>query len=296
MAYTLSYHCGSTFHQKHNNRTESVVSKENHIDLNKFHENIIDLDIKQFYYDTFNKSLEEYNNKVKLKNPQRVKTFDQYYQNIVDNQDKKHSPKLVYETIITIGNLKNCPDVGDAYSIYCDYVDDFARRNKSLHIVGAYVHFDEIGAGHLHLDYVPVAHCSRGMSLQNSLSGALRELGFKDIDIHNTAQQQFQNAERNRLKELCKIQGLDICDGEGGRAHLKTELYKMTKQLEDLQIANDNIINEYNNNLVDFDRLRVMCEKLEKYFKEHSYCMGIEDEMSFNDYTKTMQEINDLSR
>lgn len=297
MAFTLSYHCGDEFHQQHNRRDVKVCKKENHIDLNKYSETLIDTNIRQFYFNTFNDALMEYNKKIKNKHPERVKTFDEYYVNIQKNSYKKHAPKLVYETIIAVGNINNHPDNDTLIDIYARYVNDFIKRNKSLRVVGAYLHFDELGVGHLHLDYIPVAECSRGMRLQNSLSGALRELGYKDIDIHHTAQQQFQHDERDRIKDICKDYDIDICETseQSRKTHYTTELYKLIAQFKELENKNNDLINEYNQNITDFDKLRFMCQKLENYFVNHSEILDIIDHDTYNDYLDVMKEIEDIN-
>ena len=67
----------------------------------------------------------------------------------------------------------------------------WAERNPNLHLIGAYIHCDEPdGTVHLHCDYIPVAECSRGMSIQNSLDkevssdriGELVMLKLKNLD------------------------------------------------------------------------------------------------------------------
>ena len=59
-----------------------------------------------------------------------------------------------------------------------EYVRDFEKRNPNLKVFNAVMHLDE-STPHLHIDFVPVAHKGqRGMSLKNSMSGALREQGF----------------------------------------------------------------------------------------------------------------------
>lgn len=54
-------------------------------------------------------------------------------------------------------------------------------------MIGAYYHQDEPqGTPHLHIDYICVAECNRGMKLQNSLTRALAAQGFQSVKQEKT--------------------------------------------------------------------------------------------------------------
>lgn len=61
-----------------------------------------------------------------------------------------------------------------------NYLAAWDTRNPHLRLYGAYLHGDEGGAMHMHLDFVPWADgYTRGMSVQTSLSKALSQQGCK---------------------------------------------------------------------------------------------------------------------
>ena len=220
--YTCSFHHGTECVPVHNRR--EISAKEAHIDEEGIHFSWIDEDISDAYERIFGEALAEYNAKQKRKD-RKIKS---YLKNVREN------PKLnaVYECIIQVGNEDNYPDEKLCRKILKKYLDEFREKNTSLEVIGAYYHADELGAPHLHLDYVPVSvGKERGLKLKNNLTEALKTLGyetkFKDILDENgdpkinqktekpyktlySAQMQFQENERNRLKEICETYELKI--------------------------------------------------------------------------------------
>ncbi|HPX52633.1 MAG TPA: plasmid recombination protein [Candidatus Paceibacterota bacterium] len=220
--YTCSFHHGTECVPVHNRR--EISAKEAHIDEEGIHFSWIDEDISDAYERIFGEALKEYNEKQK-RNDRKIKS---YLKNVREN------PKLnaVYECIIQIGNEDKHPDEATCQEILKKYLYEFKEKNTSLEVIGAYYHADELGAPHLHLDYVPVSvGKERGLKLKNNLTEALKTLGyetkFKDILDENgdpkinqktekpyktlySAQMQFQENERNRLKEICETYELKI--------------------------------------------------------------------------------------
>ena len=220
--YTCSFHHGTECVPVHNRR--EISAKEAHIDEEGIHFSWIDEDISDAYERIFGEALAEYNAKQKRKD-RKIKS---YLKNVREN------PKLnaVYECIIQVGNEDNYPDEKLCRKILKKYLDEFREKNTSLEVIGAYYHADELGAPHLHLDYIPVSKGKeRGLKLKNNLTDALKVLGyeteFKDMLDENgkpkinqktekpyktlySAQMQFQEKERNRLKEICETYELKI--------------------------------------------------------------------------------------
>lgn len=220
--YTSSFHHGTECVPVHNRR--EISHKEAHIDEKGIHFSWIDEDITAAYERIFGEALKEYNEKQK-RNDRKIKS---YLKNVREN------PKLnaVYECIIQVGNEDNYPDEKLCRKILKKYLDEFREKNTSLEVIGAYYHADELGAPHLHLDYIPVSEGKeRGLKLKNNLTDALKVLGyeteFKDMLDENgkpkinqktekpyktlySAQMQFQEKERNRLKEICETYELKI--------------------------------------------------------------------------------------
>ena len=203
MKYTLSLHMGgSKANQSHNIRDEKSISKSGNIDKTKTKDNItiIHEPIKKAYKRLFQKSVDEYNSK--QTHADRIKK--NYFTEI--EKSKKH---VAYELIIQVGGVKE-GQPQNLEALYTQYVYDFQKRNSNMQIVGAYIHNDE-ASQHLHLDVMPVDfNCKRGMRVQNSLTGALKAQGFKDISKKQTSQIQWEQSERDALRELCKTYHIDL--------------------------------------------------------------------------------------
>lgn len=239
MGYTLSFHNGSRCSLDHNRRKKEVVSKEKHINPNGHYEIWKDAKLYDAYNDLFGSALDEYNEKIKDKHPERIQTVKEYLNSLFAKKDKaKNAKKPIYECIIQIGS-KNCqpaPEVSRA--ILREYIDKWNEINPNMYLVGCYFHADEEGGCHIHVSYVPYAESKRGMSIQPSLTKALKSMGYSDKDINHTAQMEWQKAQRDILTKLCTEHGIEIEDVVGGRKHLDTLIFKMQKELEDLNEQN----------------------------------------------------------
>lgn len=123
------------------------------------------------------------------------------------------------------------------------FAEKWDARNPNLRLIGAYIHCDETnGTVHLHIDYIPVAECTRGMKLQNSLDRALQQQGFKSENIHQTAQIAWQDREREALCAICRDFNIDAQHNQGiskGRKHLSTKEYIRAKEEQQAQIENE---------------------------------------------------------
>ena len=233
MKTTISLHSQGDAMVVSHNRRDPVTLKEAHIDPDGIHETWIDRDIREFYQETFDDSVKDWN--ARQKNVDR--RIDDYYAEV----RKDHKQHLVYETIIQVGNRDVQPEEPVCREILHDYVEHWQKDNPTMELIGAYYHADEPdGTPHLHLDYVPVARdCTRGMRVQNSHNKAIQQLGITQGHFKNLAHA-FQEKERDYLEHICREHGLDVERGvcEKGRQHLDTELYKaqqaLSKTIDDI--------------------------------------------------------------
>ena len=118
------------------------------------------------------------------------------------------------------------------------------ERHPGLRVVGIYYHADEPdGSGpHVHLDYVPVAECSRGMAIQNSLEQALslegmrsgKVVGIDGLEHLQTAREQWSAAENQHLQTICEEADLEVIHPQRGKnsVHVSTAEKKLIAQLE----------------------------------------------------------------
>lgn len=233
MAKTISLHNGTEWSRGHNIRDERFTKEQYHIDPKLTRNNVVIVDkpIRQAYKDLFGKATEEYNSRQQRSD----RKIDDYYRKIKKDK-RKH---LVYELIVQIGNRE---DTGNNATLECEalrkYAETWDKRNPNLTLVGAYIHADEPnGTVHMHIDYIPVARCDRGMRLQNSLDRAIVQQGFKGYGKRDTPQIAWQRAERKVLEEICIDMGIDAALDQKrseGRKHLsKNEYIAASRQIEE---------------------------------------------------------------
>lgn len=266
MPKTISFHNGSEWCRGHNIRDERYTSRQEHIDSSLSANNIVICDepVRQAYDKIFRQAVQDYN----ARQTRKDRRIDCYYNKI--KQDKRKHP--VYECIVQIGD-KN--DTGNTAELEKQALIKFAQtwkeRNPNLYLLGAYIHCDEPdGTVHLHCDYIPVAKCSKGMSVQNSLDKALRQQGLKSTNINQTAQMSWQTQERNALMSICNDLNIDAQlnqERTKGRQHLTTAEYKVErKKLEqdieqELQPLRDEL-QEYTDIKRDFQAISVQTTKI----------------------------------
>lgn len=229
MPKTISFHNGSSWSRGHNVRDKRFIKEQYHIDKSLSDNNIILVDelVRKAYDKIFGEAVAKYNSK-QQRSDRRIAN----YYNKVRGDKKKH---VVYECIVQIGNKddtgNNAPLEKEALK---RFIEDWEKRNPNLKLIGAYIHADEPdGTVHLHIDYIPVAKCTRGMKLQNSLDKALQQQGFKTENIHKTAQIAWQDSERKVLVDICNELGIDVYQTPQGitkgREHLSKAEYQQLK-------------------------------------------------------------------
>lgn len=181
-----SLHTGRKWSAKHNLRTydPDKWNKDDHIDPERsaLNEVLTNVPLQEFFEQTFGAAIEQYNNKNRQKHPDRVTTVADYY--------KQHKGD-VQEAIIQLGNHEDYWRMVEQYGqdradkFHADALrkqfEDWQERNPSLRVFSAVIHMDEVehGTPHLHLDYLPVAENSRGLTVKISMDGAMQALGYK---------------------------------------------------------------------------------------------------------------------
>jgi len=205
---------------KHNNRT--VIAKN--VDISRTEDNItyISTDIRDFYNQIFGKALAEYNNRQKRAD----RKITDYYEHI-KNSGKG---KLFYEIVVQFGDINDC-GVGSrnwetAKNMLNEYMQEFEKRNPNLKVFNAIMHLDE-STPHLHIDFVPVARRNKkGLSVKNSMSGALREQGFSSSSRMQNEWTAWSESERSYMEQILHKHSLLRDDKNIHREHLSVEEYK----------------------------------------------------------------------
>ena len=127
-----------------------------------------------------------------------------------------------------------------------------------MRIVNAVIHMDEISLSpHLHLTYVPVVEQKRGQAVANSLSGALKAMGFTDTQKTETTefehcQMKWQTKERERVIEIASRYGLDVGYNRGNKGRGQTiGEYRTAKQMEREAMMSQEAINKRKSELAE---------------------------------------------
>lgn len=238
MPKTISFHNGSNWSRGHNIRDERYTDKQEHIDkaLSFLNSTVCDVPVRQAYAEIFGQAVEEYNAKQKRSD----RRITDYYDKI--KQDKRKHP--VYECIVQIGDRSDTGNLASLEKVaLVRFAKEWDKRNPNLRLIGAYIHCDEPdGTVHMHCDYIPVAECSRGMRLQNSLDRALQQQGFHSENIHQTAQIAWQDSEREALCAICRNLGIDAQSNQGiseERGHLSKQEYIRAKEEQQAKIESE---------------------------------------------------------
>ncbi len=210
---------------EHNNR--EIIAKN--VDPARISDNITytQIEIKEFYHQIFGEALAEYNAKQKRTDRQ----IPDYYEHI----KKSGKGKLFYEVVVKFGDLHDC-GVGSekwetAKQMLDEYMHEFEQRNPNLKVFNAIMHLDE-STPHLHIDFVPVAHKGQqGLSIKNSMSGALREQGFSSSNKMQNEWTAWSESERSVMEQILHKHGLSRDDKNIHREHLSVDEHKKAAQM-----------------------------------------------------------------
>ena len=268
--FSVSLHEDDSFCLDHDNR--KYLSKN--IDADRISENISyegNVSLEEFYERTFQRAYEEYIQKTKIKHPERVRDLPpKYYDLVIQKQaegdaelekakrDREHGKslaskkaytKVAKQIIIQVGNVDDFNGLSPEEQkelrekmrdVLKEYMDTFQTENPNFRIVNAVIHMDEISLSpHLHLTYVPVVEQKRGQTVANSLSGALKIMGYES-DKETPADRRFehcqmkwQTKERERVISIAKKFGLDVGYNKGNKGKGQTiGEYRAAKQAE----------------------------------------------------------------
>lgn len=219
---TISFHTDITTSISHNNRINIYGNKD--INLDKLKENIyyIQTDIKELYKSEFDDIVNEYNSNQK-RNDRKI---DNYYKKILHDKKTEHQREL----IVSIGTkheniseyiLNNKKDILD------EYMRNFQKRNPNLKVYNAAMHLDEANP-HLHINFVPIAHYTKGLKKRVAYEKALKEQGVSF--------EQWRERETSFIEDLMHKKGIERTF-EGSHKHMTVKEYKKLK--EEINSLND---------------------------------------------------------
>ena len=258
---TLSFHMGTRFNEKHNNRTIPVPNADAEYEKlhNWYHPR--NMSLEQAYDILFADCFNEYNSSVR-----KDRRYNSYLEKLQIAQQKeqekiaelrhsgasafeirkhKKAVKSAYELIIGLGNARENPEFckngemqDTAKDILLEYVEQFERENKNVFLYNASVHTGENGCIHLHANMVFWAECTRGQKRQASLTKALSAMGYES-DKEKGANGKRLNAitkwemeQREILTKMCAERGITIKAGKHSQVHLTTEEFQAQRDSE----------------------------------------------------------------
>lgn len=258
MGKTIS-HCQGKGSLAHNNR--DFIPKN--VDKNRVSQNLTlkKESVKSAYKNCFGEAVKEYN----AKQTRKDRKIDDYYKSLFgQNYSKtvvegKNQQKSFYEDLVQIGTMENTgcgtPDAEIAIQILKEYAEGFEERNPNFYVFNSVIHVDE-ATPHLHLDYIPLAHNNRGLSVQNGLGKALDEMGFgRNKDSIN----QWRIREREVLEEICLSYNIKIDKSErpSFAKQLTVDQYKEFKDLEKQRIQEQELLNELKGECRKYEDLKL---------------------------------------
>lgn len=217
-----SMHLGKKYSIKHNNRDYNGWNKDGHIDPSRtpMNEVLVNENLRDWFYDIFADAILKYNDKNREKHPDRMTTLQDYF----EEQKGK-----VQEAILQLGDhntyVKLVEQLGqeraDAFfkETMIQTFQKWQKDNPSLRVFHASIHMDEVenGTPHLHIDFLPVADSTRGLTTKVSLDGALKSLGFNRDKMEKYGNTPYKQWLRDRREKLeCDFQEMaDTILGKG---------------------------------------------------------------------------------
>lgn len=197
----------------HRHNVRDYIEMPEHIDVSLSHmnETLVDVPLWQFYRDTFQPAIDEYNAQQKRAD-RKIPDAMQYLKDIqAETGDKARKP--YYETFVQIGdrNDTGITDCETEKTVLKKFIKEWDKRNPHMKMIGAYIHADESnGTIHAHIDWVPVADdYQRGMRVQNGLKRALKQQGFEGTSKKFNAYLGWQESERNALERIALQHGIE---------------------------------------------------------------------------------------
>lgn len=175
------------------------------------------------------KSVESYMAEVENDNRGKKQTKKVNDKRVVDENAQRQGKSTEYELTIHAGNTEREKDAdgrvmydANGHHIRAEYLprdlqrqintkycNSFEEANPNFKVVSAIIHGDEgfynqrnkweYSTVHSHITFVPIAHgFKQGLSVQNSMNKALKEMGFEGTDVYD----QWAKKEQARLEEI----------------------------------------------------------------------------------------------
>ncbi|MBQ5761810.1 MAG: hypothetical protein IIW02_03240 [Clostridia bacterium] len=258
---TLSFHMGSRFNEKHNNRTIPVPHANTEYEKEHNWYSPDNMSLEQAYEILFSESFNSYNSSIrkdrqhtsylsKLQTAQQKeqeKIAELRHSGASASEIRKHrkAVKPAYELIIGFGNMRDNPEFcmggsmqETANEILQEYILRLKKECPFIYVYNYATHTGENGCIHLHANMVFWAECTRGQKRQASLTKALSAMGYES-DKEKGANGKRLNAitkwemeQREILTKMCAERGITIKAGKHSQVHLTTEEFQAQRDSE----------------------------------------------------------------
>lgn len=221
MSKTISM-CQGKGSLAHNNR--KFLAKN--IDSSHTKDNIVFVREKldEAYIRLFGGAVERYNAKQKRAD----RKIGDYFKHLFNRSPSgsvitgANKQKSFYEDLVQIGTRDDTgvgtPDAKAAVQCLSEYMQDFQKRNPNFYVFNAILHMDE-ATPHLHIDYIPIGHFSKGLDTRNAMAKALEEMGFGNGE---NAINRWRLSEREALCQICLSHGIEISEPKKSRGYSYT--------------------------------------------------------------------------
>ena len=206
----------------HNNREFTAKN----IDPSRTADNIVFVqqELGEAYHQLFDEAVEKYNARQKRKDRKIGDYFEHLFnrppgKSFIVNANKQ---KCFYEHLVYIGTKKDSgigtPDAEITTECLREYMEGFQQRNPNLYVFNAVLHLDE-STPHLHINYIPIGHFTRGLEVRNAKNKALEEMGFGNDAKSNDL---WRRSEWDILKNICNAHDIEISEPKKSRGYSYT--------------------------------------------------------------------------
>lgn len=241
----------------HNNREFTAKN----IDSSRTPNNVIFVqqDLGETYHQLFDEAVERYNARQK-RNDRKIGDYFEHLFNrppsksVIEGANKQ---KSFYEHLIYIGTKNDSavgtPDAEKTAECLREYMEGFQARNPNLYVFNAVMHLDE-ATPHLHIDYIPLGHYSRGLEVRNAKNKALDEMGFGN-DAHSN--NRWRLREWEVLRDICNAHGIEISEPKKSRGYsYKVEEYgEHQDKINALNAEIERLTAERDETVAEFEKL-----------------------------------------
>ncbi len=207
---------------------------------------IVRIPLAKAYDDLFSEAVERYNDK-QTRKCRRIETdyfFHLFNHKVCDyTLVANNKQKSFYEDLVQVGDIHDTgcgtPDAEIAKQCLIEYAEHYIKNNPNFYVFNAVIHMDE-ATPHMHINYIPVGHYSKGLDTRNAMAKALEEMGYTGVN----AATKWREHERAVFTEICKSHGLEIAAPQKSRGYnftvdeykdIQEEKKRLTEELQPLR-------------------------------------------------------------